>query len=37
MVNLDQHIQIHDIAVLRAINNIDIIIPADNFETRGSN
>lgn len=27
------HHSIHDIAVLRAINNIDIIIPADNFET----
>ena len=28
------HHSIHDIAVLIAINNIDIIIPADNFETR---
>lgn len=28
------HHSIHDIAVLRAIHNIRIIIPADNFETR---
>jgi len=28
------HFSLHDIAVFRAINNIDIIIPADNFETR---
>ena len=28
------HHSIHDIAVLRAINNIDIVVPADNFETR---
>jgi transketolase len=28
------HHSIHDIAVLRAINNISIILPADNFETR---
>jgi transketolase len=28
------HFSIHDIAVLRAIHNIDIVIPADNFETR---
>ena len=28
------HHSIHDIAVLRAINNIDIVTPADNFETR---
>ena len=28
------HHSLHDIAVFRAINNIDIIIPADNFETR---
>ena len=27
------HHSIHDIAVLRAIHNIDIIVPADNFET----
>ena len=28
------HHSIHDIAVLRAINNIDIVVPADNFETK---
>ena len=28
------HHSTHDIAVLRAINNINIVIPADNFETR---
>ena len=28
------HHSIHDIAVLRAINNIDIVIPCDNFETQ---
>lgn len=27
------HHAIHDVAALRAINNIDIIVPADNFET----
>ena len=27
------HHSIHDYAVLRAINNIDIVAPADNFET----
>ncbi len=27
------HHSIHDLAVLRAINNIDIVVPADNFET----
>lgn len=27
------HHSLHDIAVLRAINNIKIVIPADNFET----
>lgn len=27
------HYAIHDVAVLRAINNIDIVVPADNFET----
>jgi len=27
------HHSIHDLAVLRAINNITIIVPADNFET----
>jgi transketolase len=28
------HHAIHDYAVLRAINNLDVIAPADNFETR---
>ena len=28
------HHSIHDIAVLRAINNINIVVPADNFETK---
>ncbi len=28
------HHSLHDFAVLRAINNIDIVVPADNFETR---
>jgi transketolase len=28
------HHSIHDLAALRAINNIDIVVPADNFETR---
>jgi transketolase len=28
------HHSLHDFAVLQAINNIDIIAPADNFETR---
>lgn len=28
------HHSIHDIAVLRAVHNINIIVPADNFETR---
>jgi len=28
------HHSLHDLAVLRAINNIDIIVPADNFESR---
>ncbi len=27
------HHSIHDLAVLRAIHNIDIVVPADNFET----
>lgn len=26
------HHSIHDVAVLRAINNIDVVVPADNFE-----
>ena len=28
------HHSLHDLAVLRAINNIIVIVPADNFETR---
>lgn len=28
------HHSLHDLAVLRAINNLTIIVPADNFETR---
>lgn len=28
------HHSLHDSAALRAINNIDIVAPADNFETR---
>lgn len=28
------HHSLHDLAVLRAINNIVILVPADNFETR---
>ena len=28
------HHSLHDVAVLRAINNITILVPADNFETR---
>jgi len=28
------HHSIHDVAVLRAINNIQVVVPADNFETR---
>ena len=30
------HHSIHDLAVLRTINNISIIVPADNFEARES-
>lgn len=30
------HHSLHDLAALRAINNIDIIAPADNFETRAA-
>lgn len=26
------HHSLHDVAVLRAINNIDVVVPADNFE-----
>ena len=28
------HHSLHDLAVLRAINNLDVIVPADNVETR---
>ncbi len=28
------HHSLHDLAVLRAIHNIEIVVPADNFETR---
>src|SRR4051812_15708677 len=28
------HHSLHDLAALRAINNIEVIVPADNFETR---
>jgi transketolase len=28
------HHSLHDLAALRAINNIDMVVPADNFETR---
>ncbi|MBN1463180.1 MAG: transketolase family protein [Paludibacteraceae bacterium] len=28
------HHSLHDVAVLRAFNNITIVVPADNFETR---
>src|SRR3954469_6060544 len=28
------HHSLHDLAALRAINNLDIVVPADNFETR---
>jgi transketolase len=30
------HHSLHDLAVLQALNNIDIVIPADNFETRAA-
>jgi len=30
------HHSLHDFAVLRAINNVDIVAPADNFETQGA-
>ncbi|MEI7848525.1 MAG: transketolase C-terminal domain-containing protein [Chloroflexota bacterium] len=29
------HHSLHDFAALQAINNIDIVVPADNFETAG--
>lgn len=28
------HHSLHDLAALQAINNLDIVVPADNFETR---
>ena len=28
------HHSLHDLAVLRAVNNLTIVVPADNFETR---
>lgn len=28
------HHSLHDLAALRAINNLDIVVPADNFESR---
>lgn len=30
------HHSLHDFAVLQAINNVDIVAPADNFETAGA-
>lgn len=30
------HHSLHDLAVLQAIHNIDIVVPADNFETRAA-
>jgi transketolase len=30
------HHSLHDFAALRAINNIDVVVPADNFETRAT-
>ncbi len=30
------HHSLHDIAALRAIHNLSILVPADNFETRGA-
>ncbi|MBN2012797.1 transketolase family protein [candidate division KSB1 bacterium] len=30
------HHSLHDLAALRAVNNLSIIVPADNFETRES-
>jgi transketolase len=30
------HHSLHDLAALRAINNIEIVVPADNFETRAA-
>jgi transketolase len=30
------HHSLHDLAALRAIHNIDVVVPADNFETRAA-
>lgn len=30
------HHSLHDLAALRAVNNVTVIVPADNFEARGS-
>ena len=30
------HHSLHDLAVMRAINNIDVVVPGDNFETRAA-
>lgn len=30
------HHSLHDVAVLRAINNVTVLVPADNFETRAA-
>lgn len=30
------HFSLHDLAALLAVNNIDIVVPADNFETHGA-
>jgi transketolase len=30
------HHSLHDLAALQAVNNIDIVVPADNFETHGA-
>jgi len=30
------HHSLHDLAALRAINNISIVVPADNFQSRGA-
>jgi len=30
------HHSIHDLAALRAVHNLDLIVPADNFETRAA-
>src|SRR4051812_23083128 len=30
------HHSLHDLAALRAINNLEILVPADNFETRAA-